>query len=137
MLETVLTHLHNWFPLKDGKCRGVFAVLDGEIEAGFLAEGQYYRIRGSAFSDGLHRYGEGGLREEVFDGEVWALGVPEAVVRMAEEIAAWREENPESDKVSESFGGYSYTRGTTAGAGGGWQGVFAARLAPYRRPYDD
>ena len=173
MLETILTHLHNWFPARGGKHVGTFEIVSGEPRVPFLREGQYYRVRGSAMNDGLHRaavppsasddaLAEDGVsaheagasdenetenadsfggRDEVFEGEIWALAVPEAVIALAEEIAAWREKNPETDKVSESFGGYSYSRGSgnagQTGGAGGWQAAFAARLAPYRRPYDD
>lgn len=141
MLETILAHICNWFPARDGKHAGKFTVSGGRLDVDFLALGQYYRIRGSVFSDGLHQWGDGdGLMDEIFDGEVWALAIPRAIVCLAEEIAEWRKKNPETDKISESFGGYSYTRGasgTTGGAASGWQGVFASRLNPYRRPYDD
>ena len=159
MLETILTHLHNWFPVNGGKHSGTFEIVSGALAASFLQPGQYYRIRGSVFNDGLHQYvtatgadtsgsdelfGDGSgtaaesLHDETFTGEVWALAVPAAVVALADEIAAWREKNPETDKTSESFGGYSYTRGSSSeNVGGGWQSVFAGRLNPYRRPYDD
>ena len=140
MLETILTHLHNWFPLQDGKHSGTFTIVSGVPDVDFLRPGQYYRVKGSVFSDGLHCSPEENLHDEVFRGEIWALAIPPAVIALADEIAAWREKNPETDKTSESFGGYSYTRGGAGGsstAGGGWQTAFAARLAPDRRAYDD
>lgn len=172
MLEEILAHLHNWFPANGGKHTGTFKIVSGVLDVDFLRPGQYYRIRGSVFNDGLHRAAvppstsDGALSEEdlsaheaaatsanvngsatelseekdeVFTGEVWALAIPARIISLAEEIAAWREKNPETDKVSESFGGYSYTRGSssTTGAPGGWQAAFASRLNPYRRPYDD
>ena len=154
MLEILLSHLNNWFPAPGGKHTGTFEIVSGVLRADFLREGQYYRVKGSAMNDGLHQYGatasgENGTenadsfggRDEVFEGEVWALAIPRAVIALAEEIAAWREKNPETDKVSESFGGYSYARGTGPAGGtspaGGWQAAFAARLSPYRRMVDD
>ena len=78
------------------------------------------------------------LTDEEFDGEVWALCIPKAVQELAEEIAAWRENNPETDKTSESFGGYSYSRGQSASGGvGGWQAAFSGRLNAWRRPNDE
>ena len=139
MLETILTHLHNWFPVKGGKHSGTFEIVSGALAVDFLRPGQYYRIKGSVFNNGLHQHVAESLNDEVFDGEVWALAIPATVISLAEEIAAWREKNPETDKTSESFGGYSYTRGTSSatGAPGGWQAAFASRMNPYRRPYDD
>ena len=163
MLEQVLTHIHNWFPVDGGKHSGTFEIASGELDVDFIRPGQYYRIRGSVFNDGLHKYmpnlkaragddeaeGDGEetpedpltlLQDETFTGEVWALAIPLAVQTLAEEIAEWHEKNPETDKMSESFGGYSYTRGASSASGSalsGWQAAFAARLSPYRRPYDD
>lgn len=138
MLEAVLAHLNNWFPERDGRRAGTYEIRNGALAAPFLREGQYFRVRGSAFNDGLHRQGGEALRDEKFTGEVWALAIPPGVIALAQEIAAWREANPESDRVSESFGGYSYTRGDgSSGFAGGWQAAFAARLSPYRRAYDD
>ena len=143
MLETVLTHLRNWFPVAGGKHAGTFEIISGVPAVDFLKPGQYYRVKGSVWSNGLHCYMEDELQEERFQGEIWALAIPPEVISLAGEIEAWREKNPETDKLSESFGGYSYTRGAAgatgaAGANGsGWQAVFAARLAPYRRAYDD
>ena len=140
MLEAMLTHLHNWFPAKDGKHAGAFVIASGVLSPDIgLVSGQYYRIRGSVFNDGLHRVdgGEAPTDEEC-DGEVWALSIPKAVQELAEEIAAWRESNPETDKTSESFGGYSYIRAQSATGGvGGWQAAFASRLNAWRRPNDE
>ncbi len=140
-LEQVLRHVKNWFVVPGGIHTGEFAVKGGELGLDFLAPGQYFRIVGSAFNDGLHRYGPDMplLRDEVFQGAVWALAVPPDVVRLAGEIAVWQEkyrETVESPYQSESFGGYSYTKASGAGdstGSGGWQGVFRARLNPYRK----
>lgn len=134
MLEAVLMHLNNWFPAGGGKHAGTFAARHGALCAPFLLPGQYYRIRGSVLNDGLHRQGDNDLHRETFTGEVWALAIPREVIALSQQIEAWCAQHPESDLVSERFGDYSYTR---AGASGGWQSAFAARLAPYRRVYDD
>ena len=141
MLEAMLTHLHNWFPAKDGKHAGAFAIASGVLspDVGLIA-GQYYRIKGSVLNDGLHQAGNPDdiLMDERFTGEVWALAIPRAVQDMAEEIATWRESNPETDKTSESFGGYSYSRAQSASGGvGGWQAAFSGRLNAWMRPSDD
>ena len=140
MLEAMLTHLHNWFPAKDGKHAGAFVIASGVLTPDVgLVSGQYYRIKGSVLNDGLHRVDGGeALTDEEFDGEVWALAIPKAVQELAEEITAWRESNPETDKTSESFGGYSYSRAQSVTGGVcGWQAAFASRLNAWRRPNDD
>ena len=140
MLEAMLTHLHNWFPAKNGKYAGAFVIASGVLSPDIgLVSGQYYRIMGSVFNDGLHCAGDGeALTDESFTGEVWALAIPKAVQELAEEIAAWMENNPETDKTSESFGGYSYSRAQNASGGaGGWQAAFAGRLNAWRRPSND
>ena len=138
MLETILTYLHNWFPVRGAAKTGEFRIVSGEIEADGLQDGQYFRVQGSVFNDGLHQYGRDQLEDEVFSGTVTPLAIPRAVVDISGEIAQWVVDNPVSDKVSESFDGYSYTRAAgTTGSAGGWQAAFAARLAAYRRMCDD
>jgi len=141
MLENVLRHLNNWFLLPGGIHPGIYTIEGGSLTLPFLQDGQYFRIIGSIFNDGLHRYGPDmtALQDERFDGAVWALAVPNTVVELAGEIAAWQEkykETLESPYTSESFGGYSYTKagGATESSGsGGWQAVFRAQLNPYRK----
>ena len=135
MLEAVLTHLNNWF------CRevyaGTFTVTSGTLALPDLADGQYFRIVGSVFNDGLHQSPAAGLTDETFTGAVWALAVPKSVVTLAEEIKAWAAKNQLGAYTSESFDGYSYTRATNAkGAAVGWQDAFAAQLATYRKLRD-
>ena len=138
MLEQVLHYLKNWFPVSDGKHYGTFTVKDGMVELPFLQIGQYYRVIGSVFNDGLHRYPSDDLQTESFTGCVWALAVPKAVVELSEEINAWNEKNAQivtGPYQSESFDGYSYTLKADGGAEGGasWQSTFAGRLNQWRK----
>ncbi len=135
MLETVLMYLNNWFV--QGIYTGQFSVKNGELSVPFLQINQKFRVVGSVFNDGLHYYGEK-LTDEVFTGSVWALAIPKTVETLADEIATWISKNGEvSTYASESFGGYSYTRATNAkGEVIGWQDVFSAQLAPYRKLRD-
>lgn len=141
MLEEVLRHLRNWFLIPGGVHEGTFTVGPSGLALPFLADGQYYRICGSVFNDGLHRCGEGGFTAETFTGTVWALAVPKALVELAGEIEAWQTKNGEASSgpySSESFGGYSYTRATDRDTGEPvtWQSAFKKRLDPYRRPWE-
>lgn len=139
MLEQVLTHIRNWFQV--GIYPGTYAIENGGITLPFLQERQYFRICGSVFNDGLHRYGPDMplLEDEIFTGAVWALAIPKSVVDLADEIAAWKEKYGaviDSPYTSESFGGYSYSKASGAGdstGSSGWQAAFRARLNPYRK----
>lgn len=136
MLEQVLQHINNWFLVPDGIHSGEFTVQDGRLTLPFLQTGQYFRIVGSVFNDGLHQYSEGGMINETFNGAVWALAIPKAVITLSEEITAWNEKNgAPGPYTSESiFGQYSYTKATNAsGAAVGWQDVFKSRLNAWRR----
>lgn len=138
MLETILNHLHNWFPIKGAARCGEFEIVSGELSADFLLPGQYYRVIGSVFNDGLHRYPceeLDCLQDEVFTGEIWPLAIPRAVIELSGEIEEWKKNNPETDRISESFDGYSYTRGTNGNgsASGGWQAAFRARLNAWKK----
>ena len=118
MLEEVLQHLNNWFLVPDGIHTGEFTVQDGGITLPFLQEGQYFRVVGSVFNDGLYQYPAKDMSDEIFDGAVWVLAVPKAVIAF----------------TSESFAGYSYSKATNAsGMAVGWQDVFRSRLNAWRR----
>lgn len=139
MLEQLLTYLHNWFQV--GIYPGTYTIEDGEIALPFLQNGQYFRIVGSIFNDGLHQYGPEMkvLQDETFTGSVWALAVPRAVVELADEIATWQKKFGDaaaSPYASESFGGYSYTKSGGAnenGGAGGWDAAFRSRLNQWRK----
>lgn len=140
MLENVLSHLKNWFLVPGGVHEGTFVVLNGGLDLPYLQDGQYYRICGSLFNDGLHKYGDNAdiLTDEKFYGTVWALAVPKAVVELSETIAKWEEKNGDSSRSpynSESFGGYSYTRATDTATGGAvtWQAAFRGELSQWRK----
>jgi hypothetical protein len=139
VLENVLMHLKNWF-LVDIYER-TFTIENNTMELPFLQKGQYFRICGSVFNDGLHKYGDPAdkLQNETFTGTVWALAIPKAVVELASEIEAWQSKNGEaaqSPYSSESFGGYSYTKATDANTGRPvtWETAFRSQLNPLRKP---
>ena len=137
MLEQVLMHLKNWFLVPGGIHEGTYTIEDGGITLPFLANGQYFRICGSVFNDGLHQYPASDLKSETFEGTVWALAVPQAVIELAAEIEAWQTKNGEAASgiyQSESFGGYQYSK-QTASDGGQltvWS-VFRKRLNQWRK----
>ena len=138
MLEQVLMNIRNWFTVDGGIYSGTFTIKDGGIALPFLANGQYFRICGSVFNDGLHRYPATDLVDEEFSGTIWELAIPPAVVDLADEIGAWQEKNGEasaSPYQSESFGGYSYSKATDSASGGAvtWQSVFKRQLSAWRK----
>ena len=138
MLEQVLMHLKNWFLVPGGIHEGTYTIEDGGIALPFLANGQYFRIFGSVFNDGLHQYPASDLKAETFDGTVWALAIPQAVIDLAVEIEAWETKNGDasvSPYQSESFGGYSYSKATDSATGGAvtWQSAFRSRLNAWRK----
>lgn len=138
MLEQVLMHLKNWFLVPGGIHEGTYTIEDGGITLPFLESGQYFRICGSVFNDGLYKYPVSDLKAETFEGTVWALAVPQAVIELAEEIEAWQKKNGDasvSPYQSESFGGYQYSKATDSASGGAvtWQTAFRSRLSAWRK----
>ena len=133
MLETVLMYLNNWFVV--GRYDDTYTIEDGKLTLPFLVNGQYFRIIGSLFNDGVYQY-PAELTDEIFDGSVWALALPKALLSTVDEITAWQAKNGDSGPyTSESFGGYSYSKATNSkGMAVGWRDVFAAQLAPWKKP---
>lgn len=129
---------------------GTYTISNGVItDVSFLKIGQYFRITGSDLNDGVYLNSGGAISElhdETFNGAVWAMSVPPAFIRLAEDIEKWRATNEAVDSTnmspfnSESFGGYSYSKsGGGSGSGGGtnatWQGQFSKRLQAWKRIY--
>lgn len=134
-VENVMDSVHNWF--SRSTLYGCFTVRDGALEVPSLAEGQYYRIVGSTFNDGLHKEGDTDLTDEEFNGKVYLLAVPSTFLDLCEEIEKWVELNSKTilgPFKYESFGGYTYTIAEDKdGNPITWQSVFRMRLKRWRK----
>lgn len=157
MLTELCEYLRNWFVEDRDMHIGKITITGGEITARddlyLLGDkqleplnGQYIRVIGSVFNDGVHRYPDFEMQDETFDGAVWLMRIPPAVLDLADDIAAWKAKYMTLDSKymspynSESFAGYSYSKsgsGASAAANGsgldGWHAVFADRLSPWRK----
>ena len=156
MLTELCQELRNWFE-KDIK-RGTFIVRDGALRLvlstgedvglnGYLQNNQYYRLVGSTFNDGVHQFvatpneDDTLIDEEAFDGAVWCMAIPPAVISLSKDIekfVATYGDTVNSPYSSESFGGYSYTKASGTNKNGGssgatWQSVFKNRLDKWRK----
>lgn len=143
MITELCLYLHNWFNYRQPKVFDTFVIEDGSLSPDWIKDGQYYRIVGSVFNDGVYKHGSEELVDEEFDGAIWLMAVPKDVEELAKEIAEWQktyggaESQSMSPYNSESFGGYSYSK--SGGSSGTlssvptWQSVYADRLARYRK----
>ena len=113
-----------------------FTIEGGKIApSDFLQEKDHYRIIGSKHNDGLYQYPNSDLTDEVFEGAVWVMRLPPAVVTLAQEIEKYEKSDAgkPSAFTSESFGGYAYSKATNAkGVPLSWKGVFEDDLRPWR-----
>lgn len=136
MLEEVLRSLNNWF--ERDYVTGVFEIAGGSIglPGGWLLDGQYFRIEGSVFNDGLHQWPAVDLRDETFTGEITALAIPKAVTELSTSIGEWQAkygEEAASPYSSESFDGYSYTKAEGAEGSADWHRAFKSELNRWRK----
>lgn len=136
MLSQVLKYLKNYFVAENRL--GNYKIENGSITLPFLYEGQYFRIIGSIFNDGVYQYPVNGLKDEEFGGAVWALAIPDEVISLAGEIENWQKQygaSAEGPYQSESFGGYSYTLKSAGEGKSGisWSSAFADRLNQWRK----
>ena len=137
MLTEICAELRNYFEVPNGRHFGKFEISGGSIAPlNFLQDGQYFRIIGSVFNDGVHQYPVPDLTDEVFNGAVWAMAVPPGLISLAEEIEEYNKSDAgkASPYISENFGGYGYTKAT--GSNGKvltWKSVFADALNRYRK----
>ena len=144
-LTEVCANIKNYF-LRE-KYHGTYTISPGTAPLPSLLNGQYFRIVGSTLNDGVWQNTSedlANLREEEFSGEIWSMGVPRDFEQLCDDINAWRAKNESLDSAnmspfsSESFGGYSYSKGSSGSSSGGagvttWQSMFRARLNTYRR----
>lgn len=121
---------------------GEFEIVNGSIDLNKydIQEGQYIRVVGSVFNDGVYQYPippENELVDEKFDGAIWVMAVPSSVITQIEEVNQWEATNQStlnSPYQSESFGGYSYTLKTENAEGGlNWQTHFRRKLDRWRK----
>lgn len=141
MLTSLCKELNNWFDVS--RQFGTFTIDSNRIEGVELQNGQYFRIVGSVFNDGVYQYPAEELKDETFDGAIWAMAIPAEVIALADKIDEWQAKYGAVDSAnmspynSESFGGYSYSKSgggsATDGKGGTWQSVFANELKRYRK----
>ena len=136
MLTNLCQELHNWFVRE--KHHGTYEIIGGVLTVPFLQPGQYYRIIGSIFNDGVKQYGVHDLSDEVFEGSIWALAIPKEVVELSNDIDDWiakYKDVQNSPYSSESSTWYSYTKNTGSGEADKttWKGVFASQLNRWRK----
>ena len=150
MIEEVCAYCHNYFDYNMPKYFGEIVISGGAL-TGFddkLLNGQYFRIVGSIFNDGIYKYPATGLKNETFSsGAVWALAIHPDFIQLCTDIAAWVEKYNSADSAamspfnSESFGGYSYSKSVGGNSADGtavnpntWQSAFSGKLARWRKP---
>ena len=138
MLTELCAELRNYFEVPNGRHFRKFTISGGSIAPlDFLQEGQYFRIVGSVFNDGVYQYPATSLTDEVFEGAVWAMALPPSIIALAAEIEEYNNSDAgkPSPYASESFAGYSYQKFTDGNGGDGsrWQKVFASRLSKWRK----
>lgn len=147
MLTELCGELNNYFDRNLPKFHKPFRIVDGSvenIESLGIQIGQYYRIIGSVFNEGVYQYTgtpDESLHDETFSGSVWLMAVPQEVIDLADEIEAWAEKYKDvsySPFSSENLAptSYSYSINTGAGSGGSgatWQNIFSSRLTKWRK----
>lgn len=147
MLTELCTELKNWFErcIVSGKItiRSDGVTVGNAPLSDYLQTGQYYRIVGSVFNDGVHQFGNEELDpENTFTGSIWCMAVPKEVIKLSEDIDKWETDNQtalNSPYQSESFGGYSYSLKSGSGGSGDsgasytWRNQFAAQLRKWRK----
>lgn len=154
MLNEICLYIRNFFE-KD-KYFGSFKIENGNLTYFNgnelpLLDGQYFRIIGSTFNDNVFSNppfvnGQPLLRDETFEGAVWALAIPKEVLEIADEIENWKTIYGGADSPvnapysSESFDGYSYSKasgggtdGTSGASAGDWKSVYGSRLNLWRK----
>lgn len=139
-MTELCAELNNYF--ERGEESGEFEIIDGKLNVDFLLNNQYFRISGSTFNDGVHKFSDDEkLTDEKFSGVILLMAIPPAVISLADDINKWLDDNKaalNSPYSSESFGGYSYSLATDTGGGAvssgvSWQAHFRSYLNKWRK----
>ncbi len=142
MLTEICAYLHNYFDYE--RHSGEISIVSGEIfcngEKITLEEGQYFALFRSRIPLGVFNVVPA---DKNFVGSVWLMDVPKAILDADTWAKEWIAKNggatSEANSVfqSESFGGYSYNKGTNTSGKGGMSvfdnAQFARMLNPYRK----
>ena len=145
MLETICRELNNYFDTE--RVFDTFTISSGGISGASsdlsrkLVDGRFFRIAGSVFNDGVYMYPETGLlKNEIFEGAVWLLAIPDEFLMLVNDIKAWQKKygsTVQSPFSSETVNGvYSYTKSTASDGSGSattWKDAFADRLRIWRK----
>lgn len=147
MLSEICAEIKNYFVYENDKHIGDWTIKDGVITPSIDFPTDYIRIVGSRLNDGVHKLSDENdtLNDESFHGAIWIMSPPNHFLALVDEIKSWQEMNGSvnsqnmSPFQSESFGGYSYSKGSTNSNSSGassvptWQSQYASRLKLYRR----
>lgn len=138
-MKAICDYIHNYFETET--IDGTFTIAGGVLQDVTPLDGQYIRIQGSILNDGIYKAPVANLSNETFNGRVSLMAVPKDVLEVLEEATAWETKNAnvlDSPYTSESFGGYSYSKGVSTKKDGTqgrltWRDVFGDRLYCYRK----
>jgi len=143
MLTEICQYLHNYFDYE--RHSGDISIVGHEVFCNGkqieIENGQYFALFRQRIPLGVFQKNE--LSDKSFTGSVWLMDVPKAIIDANTWAETWKANNmaagSEANSVfqSESFGGYSYSKGNNSkgkvGASIFDNAQFAAMLAPYRK----
>ena len=144
MLSEVCAYLRNYFDNGQPHTFGEIEIRNGALFTPCnLKAGQYFRIIGSTFNDGVYQFPTTALNnDEIFNGAVWGMAVPPDLIDLITEMEVWKTNNAyalNTPYQSESKADYSYTLKSGADGSGKNSGAsalinqFAGRLSRWRK----
>lgn len=137
MIGEICQYIKNYFTYEHDRIIGDFSIVNGEIVPPLDIPTDYYAIFGSRKNNGVHKVDEWTddlVDEGTFHGAIWFMSPPREFLEKVDEIQAWVDDNKAALKspfTSESFGGYSYTKGksrTGSDYGITWRDQFGYEL---------
>ena len=142
MLTNICAYLHNYFDYE--RHSGEISIVNGVIFCNgktiMLDEGQYFALFRERIPLGVFNEVPA---DKTFYGSVWLMDVPKDILDADKWADDWMKANggagseANSPFQSESFGGYSYNKGSNSSGKGGSSvfdnAQFARMLAPYRK----
>lgn len=131
MIYEVMRHIRNFFQTEK-YYSGEFEIVNGTIGLP-IPNGQYIWVEGSISNNGVYKYPPENLTDETFNGIIWILAPPKDFITLVADIEKFTTDMGSSPYVSESFGGYSYTKAQGKNGGLTWTEAFSKRLNTWRK----
>ena len=91
MVSKIMKYCNNYFAVPGAQKTGTFTITEGALTLPFVTKGQFFRVVGSLFNDGVYKYSDAlELVDETFTGTIYPLAPPPDFLDLCRMIAEYQ-----------------------------------------------